>query len=159
MCLVRCNNKCWRACRGQLSMRLRRTSMIILLIKQPHSEPHVAGSDMSWNQSWFWLSGRGVEYNTFKSAKGDRGPSTLLIVANQSGRAPKGWVSLVLQIDTASRLPEVYEECSWNGSKKTFYSEANVNNLEFTSWWILSLVGGLEHFLFSHILGIIIPID
>ena len=74
-----------------------------------------------------------VEYNTFKSAKGDRSPSTLLIVANQSGRAPKGWVSLVLQIDTVSRLPEVYEECSWNGSKKPFYSEANVNNLEFPS--------------------------
>ena len=33
------------------------------------------------------------------------------------------------------------------------------NSCWLVVWNILNLVGGLEHFLFSHILGIIIPID
>ena len=31
--------------------------------------------------------------------------------------------------------------------------------MDLIQWWVIFLVGGLEHFLFSHKLGIIIPID
>ena len=35
----------------------------------------------------------------------------------------------------------------------------SLGSLQITNQWFVILVGGLEHILFSHILGIIIPID
>ena len=80
--------------------------------------------------------------------------SVKLLVYNGFGSSlPIQWCVGKLGTETPWR-GEWWENICWNRS--SLFSD-NETSGGFQSF--LSLVGGLEHFLFSHILGIIIPID